>query len=399
VPFGRQRLFKSVQDRGAFGSLIFSRIVYAINWLNIGGIFYLMTQDLHSGVSDLGILTAAFYLGIGASQVPSGILSAKLGPKKVVVTGIMMSSFATLAISVMTTVPEMAVLRFVVGVGMAFVFAPGVVILARLLRGGGSALGVGIFNSTFDFGGVIAIFGWIVVALAIGWRQSIALGGLLGVMTGILVLVSLPKDVSRAEFEVKSGHLIGILTDRQLLLLGIGALGVSIGNTIISGFMVYYLNKSLSVTGPVAGLVASLVLVVPIFTAIWGGRIYDSVSSHRTVMILAVLGSAGALALAGIPSLFAAAACSAVGGVVAGVGYTFAFAGARDLYRADPEYESLAIAWINSVSLAGSFAPPVLFSYLAGQFGYSQAWLWSAALTLVFLVPIILLKKTWRKEV
>jgi MFS family permease len=116
------------------------------------------------------------------------------------------------------------------------------------------------------------------------------------------------------------------------------------------------------------------------------------------VMILAVLGSAGALALGGIPSLFAAAACSALGGIVAGVGYTFAFAGARDLYRADTEYESLAIAWINSVSLAGAFAPPVLFSYLAGQFGYSQAWLWSAALTLVFLVPIVLMKETWRKK-
>jgi MFS family permease len=159
--------------------------------------------------------------------------------------------------------------------------------------------------------------------------------------------------------------------------------------------MVYYLNRDLAVGGAVAGLVASLVTVVPIFTALWGGRVYDSMSRHRIVMVLALLGSAGSLALAASPSLYASVACSALGGVVSGFGYTFAFAGARDLNKVGVEYDSLAIAWVNSISLTGSFLPSVFFSYVTALFGYSQAWLWSSLLTLAFLPPVLLMVERW----
>jgi MFS transporter, ACS family, glucarate transporter len=390
-------LLDSVQDTKALGSLILARIVYAVNWLNVGAIFYLMSSDLGSGVSGLGTLTASFYLGIGVMQVPGGLLAAKWGPKRVVVTGVFLSSLSALGTSVLSTIPEIAVLRFLVGTGMAFVFAPGVVLVADLLRGGRSGIGVGLFNSAFDLGGLIGIFGWILLASATGWRPSIALSGGLGVFTGLLVAFFVPNDAHDAEFRVDRRSLFAILRHRQLGLLGLGTLGFGISNTIISGFMVYYLEKTLSVPGPVAGIVTSLILVVPIFTALWGGRIYDKVSRHRMVMILALLGSSAALWVAVFPSLYAAAACSAIGGVVSGVGYTFAFAGARDLNNAGKEYESLAIAWVNSISLTGSFLPPIFFSYVAERLGYSQAWFWSAVVTLAFLLPIVLMAEKWRR--
>lgn len=390
-------MLDSVQDTRAMGSLIFARIIYAVNWLNIGAIFYLMSPDLRAGVSGLGSMTSAFYLGIGLLQVPGGLLAAKLGPKKVVVIGIFLTSFSVIGTSVSTSIGEIAVLRFLVGAGMAFVFAPGVVIVAGLLRGGKSGMGVGLFNSAYDLGGLVAIFGWIVVATFTGWRPSLALSGGLGVVTGALVLLFVPKDESDAGFQVKTKSLLAILKDRQLVLLGLGTLGFGIGNTVISGFMVYYLKNELSVEGTVAGLVTSMLTVVPIFTALWGGRIYDRVSRHRMVMMLALLGSAASLGLAVYPSLYAAAACAAVGGVVSGVGYTFAFAGARDLNISGREYDSLAISWVNSISLTGSFLPPVFFSFVAESFGYGQAWLWSAVLTLAFLIPILLMVGEWRR--
>lgn len=390
-------MLDSVQDTRALGSLILARIVYAINWLNVGAIFYLMSTDLGAGVSGLGTLTAAFYLGIGIAQVPGGLLAAKWGTKRVVVIGVFLSSLAALGTSAAATISEIAVLRFLVGVGMAFVFAPGVVIVARLLRGGKSGMGVGLFNSAYDVGGLLAIFGWIVVATVTGWRPSLALSGGLGLLTGVLVLICVPRDEARAEFRVERSSLFRILKDRQLVLLGLGTLGFGISNTIISGFMVYYLKNDLSVEGTVAGLVTSLVTVVPIFTALWGGRLYDSVSRHRMMMALALLGSSAALGLGAFPSLYAAAACSAVGGVVSGVGYTFAFAGARELNRTGGEYDSLAISWVNSISLTGSFLPPIFFSYVADTAGYSQAWVWSAVITLAFLVPILLMVEQWRR--
>jgi MFS transporter, ACS family, glucarate transporter len=385
------------RDRKAVGALVFARIVYAVNWLNVGAIFYLMGPDLGVGVSGLGSVTAAFYLGIGLAQVPGGLLAARWGPKKVVVLGIFVSSLSALGTAAAASLAEVFALRLVVGAGMALVFAPGVVIVARLLGGSKSGSGVGLFNSAFDLGGLIGIFGWVVVATATGWRPSLLISGGVGVVTGALVALFVPGDEARGEFKVRRSALLAILRDRQLLLLGLGTLGFSIGNTIISGFMVYYLEKSLGVASSLAGLIAALVVLVPIFTALAGGGIYDKVTRHRRMMVLALLGSVAALVLGAYPSVYAAAGCAALGGVVSGVGYTFAFAGARDLNRGDKEYEGLAIAWVNSISLTGSFLPPVFFSYFAEAFGYTDAWLGSALISLAFLVPLLMMAEGWTR--
>ncbi|MDG6985176.1 MAG: MFS transporter [Nitrososphaerota archaeon] len=390
-------MLRSVHDVRALSSLIFARVVYAVNWMNFAAVFYLMEAELGTNVSGLGTLTAAFYLGIGIMQVPGGVLAAKLGPKKVVNVGIFVSSVAVLGTSAATTVAEMAVLRFLVGTGMAFVFAPGVVIVAKLIRGEKSGIGVGLFNSAFDLGGLLALFGWVLLATEIGWRQSLAVSGGLGVLTGALVILYAPKDELDDEFRVSGASLKAILADRQLVLLGLGTLGFGIANTVISGFMVLYVVESLGLSGYVGGLIASMVTVVPIFTALWGGRLYDRISKHRQIMVLALLGSAASLALGALHSVPSALACAALGGVVAGVGYTFAFAGARDLNRAGPAYETLAIAWVNSISLTGSFLPPIFFSFVVQSMGYTQGWLWSGGLTLVFLVPVFLMVETWRR--
>ncbi|MDG7011301.1 MAG: MFS transporter [Nitrososphaerota archaeon] len=390
-------MLNSVSDARALSSLIFARIVYAVNWMNFAAVFYLTGTQFGSDVTGLGLLNAAFYLGIGIMQVPGGVLAAKYGPKKVVNVGILLSSVAVLGTAAAATAPEMAALRFVVGAGMAFVFAPGVVIVAKLIHGGKSGIGVGLFNSAFDLGGLVALFGWVLVATAIGWRESLAVSGALGVVTGALVVLYAPGDEVDDEFKVSGAALKSILGDRQLVLLGLGTLGFGIANTVISGFMVFYVVTALGFSGTLGGAVASLVTVVPIFTALWGGRFYDRIARHRKIMILALLGSAASLAVGAVPSIFAAAACSALGGVVAGIGYTFAFAGAKDLNRAGAVYDTLAIGWVNSISLTGSFIPPIFFSYVVQAMGYSQGWLWSGALTLLFLVPVVPMLETWRR--
>jgi MFS family permease len=292
-----------------------------------------MSSDLNSGVSGLGFVTATFYLGIGILQVPGGLLAAKYGPKKIVVTGIFVFSLAALATSFVSDIAELAVLRFIVGAGMAFVFAPGIVIIARLIRGEKSGMGVGLFNSAFDLGGLVALFGWVIVASILGWRLSLAISGGLGVITGLLTMVLVPRDEVRAEFRVGLRPLVNILRDRRMILFGLALLGFDIGNTTISGFMIYYLANAEGVSGAMAGAVTSLITVVPIFAALVAGRIYDSRKDHRRLMTIALLGSAAALALASFPTLYTAAASSALGGVVSAIGYTFGFAGARDLNR------------------------------------------------------------------
>jgi len=391
-------LFDSKREFNAVASLVAARIVYAINWLNVGAIFVLMGPDLGAGVGGLGSVTSSFYIGIGLAQIPGGLLAARWGPKRVVVVGIFVSSLAALATSVCSTVTEIAALRFVVGVGMALVFAPGVVMVARLFRGGRSGMGVGLFNSAYNVGGLVGLLGWIVIATATGWRPSLALGGGLGILTGALVLVYVPQDEGRADFAVGKDVLASILRDRQLILLGLGTLGLAVGNVVIGTFMGYYLVHAYGLSPSTAEAAASAVVAIPIFTSLIGGRYYDKTTRPRLMITASLAVSTVALLVCAFPSPLAALACAVTGGVAAGFGYTAAFAGAKDLNKAEREYDGLAVAWVNCISLSGSFWPPLLYSYLAESSGYSSAWLGSAAVSAILVVPLLLMEEGFGRE-
>ena len=361
--------------------------MYAINWLNVGAIYYLMEADLKGGVSGLGTLTSSFYLGIGLLQVPGGILAAKWGPKNVVTIGIMVSSISAIGVAATSSIFEAAVLRFLVGAGMAFVFSPSIVIAASYLGHHRSGINVGLFNSAFSVGGIFGLFGWTVIATLTGWRPSIVLSGALGVVTGILVLFLVP-NARTLSFRVDAARLLSILKDKSLILLGIGTLSLTTGNNLIGAFMAYYLETSLGIASIPASLVAAIVVAMPIFSALIGGREYDRMKKPRLLMLVADLGIAGALVICAVHSLDAAIVGCIVAGIVFGIGLTTAFAAAKDLNREPKEYDTLAISWVNSLSLFGNFGPPLVFSFLAVSRGYSVAWLGGSGIVLLLLIPL-----------
>ncbi len=384
------RLSVQQTQRGAVASLVFARIAYGINWLNIGALFYLMSPDLGAGVGGLGVLTSSFYLGVGLFQLPGGLVAARWGPKRAVTTGMFISSLAALGTSFSANLAEVAVLRFVVGVGMALVFSPMVVLVTRLL-GSRSGFGTGLVNSAFDVGGIFGLFGWILIAGATGWRPSLVLSGGLGIISTLVIIVLVPKDERDNAFKISTGRLKTILRKKVLVQLGLAALEANIGSVLISSFMIFYLQSGLGVTGAIAGLVVSMITVIPIFTAVLGGSLYDSLGKPRGILLVSGSGVVLALVVASVSSLFGAGLGVFIAGVATGPAFTVAFAAARDLGGVEKEYESLVIGWVNCISLTGSVWPPLVFSYLAGTYGYSAAWLGGAGLSLVFLVPLLFL--------
>ena len=164
-------------------SLILGRVVYAINWLNMAAVFSLIAFEFQQDISGLGVVTAAFYIGTGAFQVPGGILAAKTGPRLTVIYGTTIASVFALLTGFARNIAEMAVLRFLVGAGMALVFAPAIVLVVRLMRKGSEGLGIGTYSSAFYLGSIIGLSGWAAIAVALGWRGSLIISGSLGLAT------------------------------------------------------------------------------------------------------------------------------------------------------------------------------------------------------------------------
>ena len=379
-----------INNRRAIASLMLARVIYAVNWYNFAAVFTFVARDLNQNVSGLGIVVGSFYLGAAIFQIPGGLLAAKIGPKKTAVYGTLLASAAAFLTSLSTNLAQITVLRFVVGAGMAFVFAPGVILVAKYFREQAEGFSVGLFNAAFYLGGALGIFGWTVLADVWGWRESVAISGGVGILTGILMLTLVPRDSIREDFAMELLEIRRIISSRWLFLLGLGMFGVTAFSSLITGFMVYYLHNSLGASAVLAGSVGALALLASLFASPLFGALHDRVHNPARLMFLCGLTGIAGLELASIMNVPAAMLSNLIVGFAAGGTVTVGFSAARELAHA--EYETLAVSCINSTQLfAGFFFPPI-FSATVLSFGYSWAWALSGLYVFPFIGAILLSK-------
>ncbi len=414
-------------------SLIFARVLYAINWFNISSIFYLILIDFRQDVSMLGLVTASFLLGIGIFQVPAGILAAKYDPKKIAAFGIMMLSISSLLSGLATELFQIAVLRFLVGVGMAFFFGPSVILISAYLGKGSDGLGVGILNSAHSLGGIIGLFGWIVIAQNVGWRASLIVSGMLGIMTGLFLIYGLKqkrqqqqqpdgdkKDdghlqhplhngfklrandkehgTQKSNFKIKLSDLRLVLINKQMIIVGLSLLGIQIGWNLVSTFVVLYLKNDLHVNPYFAGMVAGLAMVFNVVFAPIFGRIYDKTTRRRNrnlgLILLIACGVVVSvnIALFSLENIYVIVLSIIMIGIFISGGFVVPYTKAREIaiIKLDQRhYETLAVSFVNGLSLFGAFWVPFVFSIIVLYFGYPTAWLIGGFLTILFIIPIV----------
>ena len=149
---------------------------------------------------------------------------------------------------------QAAALRFIVGLGMALFFSPGVSLIAKYYRKGSEGFGIGLYNSAFDLGGALGLFGWALLAEVLGWRQSLFISGGMGIVTSLLIIVLIPKEDLSGSSPIKLRELSDVLLNKELLILSLNILDQSVGSILVGSFIVYYLETALGVGYELAGV-------------------------------------------------------------------------------------------------------------------------------------------------
>jgi MFS family permease len=401
-------------------SLLLARIFYSANWFNIASIFYLIANDLKQDISMLGLVTSSFIIGVGLFQVPAGIIAAKYGPEKLAIFGILLASFCALVTGLSESILQIAVLRFMVGVGMACFFGPSVILISKFLGRRSEGLGIGLINSAHAIGGIVGIFGWVVLAQLTGWRISLVIGGTLGLLTGLILSIylsrtnskSIPEDENLplsnnepvSDLEAKKiSPAMGIsmsglrrtIFNKSLIILGITLLSFQAGSSIILTFIVFYLGGTLRIDYTIAGLIGSLNLVIALFSSPMFGLLYDRTKKAKKILIIS--GFAAAVSIWGmtIPSIYAILPSMIFSAIFLSAGFVVVYAEAKrtsTIQGLDLKYQTLAVSFVNGISLFGAFWIPFLFSFAAERFGFSIAWLMGGLIVLAFILPAFKLK-------
>ena len=401
-------------------SLLLARIFYSANWFNIASIFYLIAYDLKQDISMLGLVTSSFIIGVGLFQVPAGIIAAKYGPDKLAIFGILLASFCALVTGLSESILQIAVLRFIVGVGMACFFGPSVILITKFLGRRSEGLGIGLINSAHAIGGIVGIFGWVVLSQLTGWRISLVLGGIIGLLTGLILSISLSRTNSKSipedenlplsnnepvsDLEAKKiSPAMGIsmsglrrtIFNKSLIILGLTLLSFQAGSSIILTFIVFYLGGTLRIDYTIAGLIGSLNLVIALFSSPMFGLLYDRTKKAKKILIIS--GFAAAVSIWGmtIPSIYVILPSMIFSAIFLSAGFVVVYAEAKrtnTIQGLDLKYQTLAVSFVNGISLFGAFWIPFLFSFAAERFGFSIAWLMGGLIVLAFILPAFKLK-------
>lgn len=375
-------------------SILVARIVYAVNWFNIGSLFPFISKEFNQDVSYLGQLSGFFLLGIGLFQIPGGLFATKYGSRRSAILGILLSSIAVIISSLTTQIAVFVILRFIVGLGMAFFFSAGVTLITTYLGKRSEGTGIGLLNSFQAIGGIIGIFGWILVADVFGWRLSLILSGILGVVIGLMMIFLLPVE-TRSRTTISLSLLRKILFSRFLISLGIILTATQLAWGLTVSFFVFYLIDKMKITPEFAGVISSIPLIVYVFTSPITGKIYDKSNNSKLLLLIFSIMLGISLMVNSLNNLIAIALSAVLVGFFATGGFTILYAITRKIesitLTQGQEYATLNVSWINGISLMGISWVPVAFSLIINQAGYSIAWFIGGAITLILTIPILTL--------
>lgn len=375
-------------------SLLIARIIYAINWFNIGSLFPFISREFNQDVSYLGQLSGFFLLGIGLFQIPGGLFATKFGSRRSAILGILLSSIAVIISSLTTQIAVFVILRFIVGLGMAFFFSAGVTLITTYLGKRSEGTGIGLLNSFQAIGGIIGIFGWILVAEVLGWRLSLIISGILGVAIGLMMIFLLPGE-TQVRTTISISLLRKLLFSRYLISLGVILTATQLAWGLTVSFFVFYLIDRMKISPEFAGIISSIPLIVYVFTSPITGKIYDKSNNSKWLLLIFSIMLGISIMMNSLDNLTAVILSAIFVGFFATGGFTIIYAITRKIESTTlthgQEYATLNVSWINGISLMGISWVPVVFSLIINQAGYSIAWFIGGAITLILTIPILAL--------
>ena len=283
----------------------------------------------------------------------------------------------------------LAACRFGTGAGAGFFFAPGLGLVATYYPAGTRGPIIGLYNAGFSAGAAVGVLFGAAIGLAFGWPWALAVGGvgLLG-MAGAATLF-LPPVLARRGPRGATGLLRAarpVLRSRSIWALGIALTGLWASFYIVAQYFVQFaahVHPTWSLT--LAAALPTAMIVVEIFGGPIGGWAAERSRDMRIALLL--VGVPAAIVILFIPflPLLGLVALFLFLGFADGV--VFAVLYLIPSYRPEAEGESLtlALALINCIQIFAGSAVAIAFAYIAGEWGYTAAWVFAGAVGAVTL--------------
>ena len=277
-----------------FGVLLASYVINAMD----RQLFPLLAPDVREeygfSLSNIGLLSTIFTLGLAVAGLPTGYLLARLSRKTVLQVGIGIFSAGTILTVLSTGFLDMFAYRAATGIGEGMQFTVLLAIVANYFAGRRAAA-IGWINFCFALGSIISpVLGGLTRDVYQSWRIPMLLFGCLGLLAisavGLTVKPWFTETQSHSNQRAALGGSATVFNRNSVLL----TLMSLIGGLVIYGYLGMYptfLRESLHYSSTAAGTVMSA-FGIGAMGSIVGGWLGDR-WSPRLVLGAAFLCSGG----------------------------------------------------------------------------------------------------------
>ncbi len=135
-------------------------------------IFPDISHDLNLNAQDLGLLSSLFFYFFAGSQLPLGILLARLGVRSVMTWGMLLACVGCVMFALAPEAQLAFIGRALIGMGTSVTVMGGMVVAALWFSTAHFALLSGIIMGVAGMGSLLATAPWVLLTQSLGWRSS-----------------------------------------------------------------------------------------------------------------------------------------------------------------------------------------------------------------------------------
>lgn len=371
------RTIDAAERRGAAELLFLCRAVYAFNWYDIGAVLPLVRTSFGIGAAALALVLGAFLAGAAIFQLPAGLVAQRWGNRTTSVAALGGMAVFALASAAAPDWPALALLRFGVGAGAAFFFAPALGLVTEYYPAGERGRVIGWYNAGFAAGSGVGLFGGAIVGEMVGWRWALAIGGVALVVGTVLAALRLPRlgpgrPLPASERWAAAAE---VLRSRALWALALGTSGLWAAYYVAAQYYVLFANDvHPSWSLALAALVPAAMIAAEVVGGPLGGARTERSGRLRTALVAWGILTGIGLALVPFVSFVEVWPLFVLLGIADGV--VFAVLYLLPTYFAEfrPAELALALALLNSVQIFVGTGIALGFGVVVERWGYPLAW-------------------------
>ncbi len=277
--------------------LFIIQLLIAFVGRSIAPLGMIIGEDLQLSMSQIGMFPAALFLGQSLVSMPAGILTDKIGSRKMILIIVLALSGSFIIMSLSTSFIFILLLMTIAGFAYGSSHPTtnrGIIYWFEVERRG-TAMGIKQMGVTL--GSALAAFLLLPLAKSFGWQMSFITAALILLIVGCIIYI-LYKEPQHSEVEkqqlqkIKENSLhdlVGLLKHKTLMLITFSAMLLSGSQMILNTFIIIFAYERLGITIILAGVLLGIAEIGGSVGRIAWGVISDRLLKGKRVIVLLLI--------------------------------------------------------------------------------------------------------------